>query len=108
MVSNITASPEETRIFFPAEALFASGSTHEAVLQFSDLADPPTDYETAWSFTVETYTDQELFPVIPAALAQPLENLSDPTRGLRRSYWCTHVRRRGDGGRVRRCGDALG
>jgi hypothetical protein len=82
VVPNITASPEETRIFFPAEALFASGSTHEAVLQFSDLADPPTDYETAWSFTVENYTDQELFPVIPAALAQPLENLSDPTRGF--------------------------
>lgn len=79
---NITASLEETRIFFPAETLYASGSTHEAVLQFSDLADPPTDYETTWSFTVETYTDQSLFPVIPAALAQPLESLANPTRGF--------------------------
>lgn len=79
---NITASADETRIFFPAETLYASGSTHQAMLHFSDLADPPEDYETTWSFTVETFTDQALFPVIPAGFAQPLEDLSDHTRGF--------------------------
>ena len=81
-VPNITANADETRVFFPAVTLFASGSQHEAVLRFSDLADPPEAYETTWSFTVETFTDQDLFPVIPAALGQALDSLSDPTRGF--------------------------
>ncbi len=77
VVPNVTATLEETRISFPAEELFASGSRHEAILRFSDLAEVPGDYEHAWSFTVASYTDAELYPVIPAGLRYPLENLGN-------------------------------
>ncbi len=80
--ASLTANAEETRVFYPAEELFDSGSQHEAVLQFRDLADPPIDYETRWSFTVESFTDQALFPVIPADLGQPLDSLTDRQRGF--------------------------
>ena len=82
VIPTVTATAEETRVFFPAEALFASGSKHEVVLRFRDQADPAGDYETSWSFTVEVYEDQELFPVIPAALGQALSDLTERNRGF--------------------------
>jgi hypothetical protein len=82
VTTNITASPEETRAFFPAETLYASGSTHDAVIRFRDLAEPPAEYEQAWSFTVEAYTDKDLFPVIGADLGQPLDILTERQAGF--------------------------
>ncbi len=79
---NLTASAEETRVSYPAGTQYASGSMHEVALTFSDLADAPESYSTHWTFTVESYTDQALFPSIPAGLAQPLDSLTDRTRGF--------------------------
>ncbi|MEM7385106.1 MAG: hypothetical protein AAF514_09190, partial [Verrucomicrobiota bacterium] len=79
---NVTANNDETRVFFNSTELFAAGSQHEATIRFSDQADPPVEYEQTWSFTVEDYTDTDLYPVIGTALRQNPEKLTERVRGF--------------------------
>lgn len=80
----ITLKPDQTVVTFSSAGMMESSSSHTAALTFEDDGNPVESFERTWTFQTIDYSDDLLYPSIPASSSVPSDfiDLKNGERGI--------------------------